>query len=68
MQTKAWYTSKTLWTATVAGLVGIYQAISTFHPLPPIPEWVYSLLGAAGLVGLRTANTQLTSGSNPPQS
>ncbi len=68
METKPWYQSKTMWTAVIAALVGVYQAIGTIHPLPAIPDWIYSLLGAAGLVGLRTANTLLTTGSNPQKS
>ncbi len=59
MDTKQWYESKTIWTAVIGALVGIYGAISSVHPLPPIPSWIYSLLGAAGLYGLRTADTKI---------
>lgn len=59
MDTKTWYQSKTIWTAIVGALVGIYGAISTVHPLPPIPTWVYTILGSMGLVGLRTADTKI---------
>jgi len=59
METKPWYQSKTMWTAVVSGLVGVYQAVSTIHPLPPIPPFVYTLLAALGLYGLRTADTKI---------
>lgn len=59
METKAWYQSKTLWTAVVAGLVGVYGAVSQVHPLPAIPQWVLTLLAAMGLYGLRTADTKI---------
>lgn len=59
METKSWYQSKTLWTAIIGGLLGIYGAISTVHPLPPIPQWVLTLLASMGLYGLRTADTKI---------
>jgi len=59
MESKPWYKSQTIWTAVIAGVLGIYGAVSTIHPLPPIPEWVYTLLGAVGLHGLRTAATKV---------
>lgn len=59
METKPWYQSKTIWTAVVGGLLGVYGAISAIHPLPPVPSWVLTLLGSLGLYGLRTANTNI---------
>lgn len=59
MDSKPWYQSKTLWTAVIGAIVGIYGAISTIHPLPEIPTWVYTLLGSMGLWGLRTADTKI---------
>lgn len=59
MEGKDWYKSKTLWAAVVAGLIGIYGGISQVHPLPAIPQWVLTLLGAMGLWGLRTADTKI---------
>jgi hypothetical protein len=60
METKPWYTSKTIWTAVTGGLVALYGAISTVHPLPPIPSWVLTLLASLGLYGLRTADTKIS--------
>jgi hypothetical protein len=54
--TKKWYQSKGIWTSVVSGLIGIYQAVSVIHPLPPIPPFVFTLLGAMGLYALRTAD------------
>ena len=59
METKPWYQSKTIWTAVIGALVGIYGAISSVHPLPAIPEWLLTLLASAGLYGLRTADTKI---------
>lgn len=59
METKNWYQSKGIWTAIIGGLVGVYGAISTIHPLPPIPQWVMTLLASMGLYSLRTADTKI---------
>lgn len=58
-ETKPWYQSKGIWTAVIAGLAGIYQGISSIHPLPVIPQWVFTFLGAMGLYSLRTADTKI---------
>jgi len=60
MENKKWFQSKTVWTAVVGGLLSIYTAIGTIHPLPVIPEWIYTLLGAIGLYGLRTADSKIS--------
>lgn len=59
METKPWYKSITIWSAVVAALLGVYGAVSSVHPLPPIPDWILKLLGATGLYGLRTADTKI---------
>jgi len=59
METKKWYYSKTVWAAVVGGLIGLYGAVSSIHPLPPIPQWVFTLLASLGLYGLRTADTKI---------
>ena len=59
MDSKPWYQSKTLWTAIVGGLIGIYGAVSTIHPLPAIPQWVLTILASMGLYGLRTADKSI---------
>lgn len=57
---KPWYASKTIWASVVVGLIGIYNAIGTAKGLPPIPEWVYTLLGAIGVYTRATATTTIT--------
>lgn len=59
MDTKPWYMSKGIWTAIVTGIVGTYQAVSLTHALPPIPPFVFTLLGAMGLYALRTADKNI---------
>lgn len=59
MDTKKWYQSKTIWTSVVGALIGIYAAVSAVHPLPPIPEWVYTILASIGLYSLRTGETKI---------
>lgn len=47
---------KTYTTAAIAAAIGVYQGLiaSGFH-LPPIPDFVVWLLGAAGLYSVRSA-------------
>ncbi len=47
---KDWYKSKTVWTAIVAGVLGVLSALGY-----AVPEQVYVVLGALGLYGLRDA-------------
>jgi hypothetical protein len=55
LENKKWYQSKTIWVAVVTAVLGLYTAIGAVVHLPPIPEWIYTLLAALGLYGLRTA-------------
>ena len=57
VETKKWYTSKTIWTAIVAAVLGILSAVgqATGHPVT-IPSWVYDILAAIGVYSLRTAD------------
>ena len=47
---KNWYKSKTVWTAIVVGVLGVVQALGV-----GVPEWLYAVLGALGLYGVRDA-------------
>lgn len=54
--TKKWYQSKGVWTGIVTFLIGAYSlAGATVLPalghtaLPPIPEWLLTVLGAMGV-------------------
>lgn len=65
--TKKWFQSKTIWTAVVTGLIGIYNvvAISVLpafgHTAPAIPDFIFTILGAIGVYTRATATTQISS-------
>lgn len=61
--TKAWYTSKTIWAGAIAALIGLYNAIGAVKHLPPIPDWIFTILGAIGIYGRVTADTKIVSSS-----
>lgn len=56
---KKWFRSKTVWAGIVSILVAAYNAAAAAFALPPIPEFVYGLLGALGIYGRATADTRL---------
>lgn len=61
--TKAWWQSKTIWAGILAILMAAYNTASTTFGLPPVPEWVYGILGALGVYGRATATSSVgTSG------
>lgn len=53
--TKPWYLSKTVWAGIVAILVAAYNTASESFGLPPIPDFVFVILGAFGIYGRTTA-------------
>ena len=57
---KPWYTSKTIWTTIIGGILAGIGPVSTTlgHPIV-VPEYVFQLLAAAGLYSLRTATTHI---------
>ena len=59
MDTKPWYQSKTIWAAAVTGMIGIYNGIAAVKHLPPVPEWVYGILGAIGVYSRATSDTKI---------
>lgn len=56
---KPWYKSKTVWSGIVAIGVAAYNAASANFGVPPIPEFVFMMLGALGVYGRTTASTKL---------
>lgn len=65
-ETKKWYTSKGVWTGVVTFLLGAYSLVSVSimpalgkPPLPAIPDWVLTLLGAIGVYSRVTADTKI---------
>ena len=55
--TKRWYLSRAVWAGVLAVLIAAYNTAVTQFGLPPIPDFVYGILGALGIYG-RTAATQ----------
>ena len=62
---KKWYQSKTVLAGIVTVLIAVYNAVgASLAPvvgwnLPPIPDWVFTLLGAVGVYGRVTADTKI---------
>lgn len=57
--TKPWYQSKGIWAGVVAALVGLYNAIGAVKHLPPIPDWIFTVLGAIGVYSRATADSKI---------
>lgn len=62
---KPWYKSKTVLSGAVAVIVAVYNGAreplgANFGvSLPPIPEWVFGILGGIGIYGRVTANSKV---------
>lgn len=59
METKPWYQSKTIWAGVAAALIGVYNAVGAVKSLPPIPDWIFTILGAIGIYSRATADTKI---------
>lgn len=57
--TKKWYKSKSIWTGVVAVLVAAYGSASANFGLPPVPEWVFAILGTIGIYTRVNATTKI---------
>lgn len=62
---KKWWTSKTILSAIVVVLIGLYEGIDTQigpamgFDLPAIPGWILSILGAVGVYGRFSADKKI---------
>lgn len=62
---KPWYKSKTIISAIVILILGIYNSLQPYlleHYsiiLPTVPEWIYSLLATLGIRYRITASTKI---------
>ena len=56
---KPWFQSKTVWAGALAVLIAAYNEASGSFGLPPIPDFVYAILGALGIYGRAAATTTL---------
>jgi hypothetical protein len=59
MDNKKWWQSKTVWAGVVAVILAAYGTAASQFGLPPIPEWVFGILGALGIYGRTTASTTI---------
>jgi len=55
---KNWYTSKRIWNGVAIVLIGAYESAAVYFGFPNIPPFIYSLLGAVGIV-LNKTSTQV---------
>lgn len=59
MDSKKWWQSKGIWTGVVTVLLAAYAAASAQFKLPPIPDWIFAILGAIGVYSRATATTKI---------
>lgn len=65
MDKKKWFKSKTVWSAVVTGLIGIYEVVKTQvapeigFSLPAIPPILLTILGALGVYGRISAEKKI---------
>ena len=59
MDTKKWYQSKGVWTGVLTVLLAAYGSAAVQFNLPHVPEWIFTLLGAAGIYARATADSKL---------
>lgn len=57
--TKAWWMSKTIWAGVLTVLLTAYNAASESFGLPPVPDFVYAILGALGIYGRSVATKEV---------
>lgn len=57
--TKSWFQSKTVISGLAAVGIAAYNAASTEFGLPPIPDFVFGILGALGIYGRVTAKSTI---------
>lgn len=57
--TKSWFQSKTIWSGAVAVGVAAWNAASQEFGVPPIPDYVFGILGALGIYGRASASSRI---------
>jgi hypothetical protein len=58
-QKKPWWQSKTVLAGVATVALVAYSEASSIFGLPPVPEYVYAVLGALGIYGRMTAKAEL---------
>lgn len=56
-QKKPWWQSKAVWAGFFAVILSAYSTASAQFGLPPVPDFVYAILGALGIYGRVSAST-----------
>jgi len=56
---KKWWKSRSIWTGVVAVVIAGYNAASSSFGLPPVPEWVFAILGTLGIYTRVTTTTKI---------
>jgi hypothetical protein len=56
---KAWWQSKTILAGIATVALVAYSEASSIFGLPPVPEYVYAILGALGIYGRMTAKAEV---------
>jgi hypothetical protein len=59
---KPFWRSKTFWAAFIAGVIGLWNSLTPYTGLPPVPDWLITVLAALGLYGRAVATGPLTWG------
>lgn len=61
---KSWWQSKTIWAGIIAVLLAAYGTAAAQFGLPPVPEFVYGILGALGIYGRSVATREIAPEGN----
>ena len=56
-EAKPWWQSKAVWAGFIAVILSAYSTASAQFGLPPVPDFVYAILGALGIYGRMSATT-----------
>jgi hypothetical protein len=59
VQKKPWWQSKTVWAGVATVILVAYTEAGVFFGLPPVPEFVYGILGVLGIYGRVTAKAEV---------
>lgn len=56
-EAKPWWQSKAVWAGVIAVIIAAYDTASVQFGLPPVPDFLYAILGALGIYGRVTATS-----------
>lgn len=56
---KPFWKSKTFWAILITGLIGLWNTLVPETGLPPVPDWIITVLAALGLYGRTVAQGPL---------